>query len=764
MTIVSSFSSFPSSLKRECPEKIKSSQSSKQRKLDPALGVLVTYPSFTTRTLDRLKVEYLVETTETSLWKLHEANPVVLKPFLNQNSILAPFINPIKTEPQPSIEIPYNLDLSILELVNQACQKEIINKETDEFNLDFSQLSIPDIHTCFKIFQIADWLEIPALFAKIDDFLESYLMPLTPQLNLPIKQLLKLPDFQTVSQEGQRAYLKTMHTGFNTDLKDVLLWYKNENLPKAHAVAEQKIQKWLQSPSDIGSIIEKCQLLRKRNIYLDHLDLSQTGETLDEHVNQIIACQPHIKSLDLSNTGVEGNINLKQLSQLHSFRALNAPSLADALGPNLPNSLTTLSLHKGQFSNALGAYLTPLPLETLKIIGSPNLTNEFGAHLAQLPLKHLSVTNCKNLSNDFIKHLVHLKLESFTLIGSPITDACGADIACFSPNLKRLELSACELLTDGFATSLVNMQKLETLILINCNFRNLFGASIAHLKLKNLNMAGNEELDNGFGEHVSKMTELIDLDMSETLVDEEFGHSIENLRLKSLRMHHCIRLGSAFGNFLINMPLRNLDLSNCSKFTHLDFLAHLTDLQTLNIRGCHLLKNDSVQSLQHLRYLTYLDVSECYQLNSQVGQYFIHSPLETLLMDGCFLLSDAIGDFLVQIPSLKDLDLSHCLWMTPHVLSSINSLPYLQFLRMVGCQLPASFKENITSEQLHFINNDLSEEEVSESEQSDEDLTDDADFTDTDFEDQTNETLTDAEDLIDEILSDFEDLSDEDTI
>lgn len=491
---------------------------------------------------------------------------------------------------------------------------EWINEVSD--NLD--QLDIDSIETCFKVFQIADWLNSPALISKVNDFLTDYLPTLNPQITgITTQNLLALSDFQNAANvpAAERAYVDKRNQALNTDFKDLIYWIQHPNLPNIRPVAQRKIQEWLEADPTPFTVVAKCQFLAKQGVYLDSLDVSFVPLT-DDNVNAIIDSQPYLKYLDLANTPITGHIHLERLTKLEGLNVFDCAHLTDALAPHLTNC----------------------PLTFLNMGGSPELTDAFGECFVNMPLESLTVSGCLGLTNDFGLHLANKAIKRLDLSNNTFTTAFGVHIAQM-PHLESLDMQSTDI-GDNFITQ------------------------IEHLPLRTLNV--------GY--------------IAGTLTDN-CALSLSVMRLETLNLSYNVELTDVF--------LETLTANN-STLT--------TTLKSLNISGLQRLTSDSGLSIRRLVQLRSLDISENSDMDDLVIAHLIGLPLEYLSLAN-MELTDGISPSLIQIPTLKTLDISNCHEFTDDIGEAIAQLPHLKSLNVDGCEgMTAEFEQHLIGHPLLFLN------------------------------------------------------------
>lgn len=155
--------------------------------------------------------------------------------------------------------------------------------------------------------------------------------------------------------------------------------------------------------------------------------------------------------------------------------------------------------------------------------------------------------------------------------------------------------------------------------------------------------------------------------------------------------------------------LRELSLSWCRHFhgRSLAAVATIPGLRRLELWGCTTVTAADVVHLAELRELRYLDLTDCcgrfrgqtMSMGTEPPAYapkddgigvtdasvarLVGLPLETLRIGGCDALTDAVGDTLARLPSLRILDLAHLPKITGALLGKLPN--GLHALRLDEC-------------------------------------------------------------------------------
>lgn len=223
---------------------------------------------------------------------------------------------------------------------------------------------------------------------------------------------------------------------------------------------------------------------------------------------------------------------------------------------------------------------------------------------------------------------MHVKYISVNGTENYFTDMHLARIVRFTPNLLFLDLTKSNIGKKGleFLFSTKSCPVIETLILSNI----LVDDSILTL----------------IGE---SSPNLIHIDLSVYAVESRFSDfGIEKLVQGCCKIQKLICTGS---RGLTDRGLRSIS-------------QYLLDLRYIDVTGAFLISDFGVQLLlTGNSQLETLTVSYCWKLTNNsfhISKNFIGSNLKELNMSFCYQLSNQIVDHILQLPSLRIVNLSYC--------------------------------------------------------------------------------------------------------
>jgi hypothetical protein len=228
------------------------------------------------------------------------------------------------------------------------------------------------------------------------------------------------------------------------------------------------------------------------------------------------------------------------------------------------------------------------------------------------------------------------------------------------PQIERLDLSGCRLLTDAGLAHLAGLTALQALDLSHCDSLTVL-PSLDHLtKLQYLVLSGCDsltavpnldhltELQYLVLPRCTSLTELPSLDRLTALQSLDLSHCtrltelpslVRLTELQSLKLWDCHRL-TAIPRLDHLTKLQSLDWSDCESLTTLPNLNHLTELRSLNLSRCHRLT--AIPNLDYLTKLQSLDLSYCRRLTALPNFYYL-TALQSLNLGGC----PGVSDFLL---------------------------------------------------------------------------------------------------------------------
>jgi hypothetical protein len=156
---------------------------------------------------------------------------------------------------------------------------------------------------------------------------------------------------------------------------------------------------------------------------------------------------------------------------------------------------------------------------------------------------------------------------------------------------------------------------------------------------------------------VSQIPTLTHLNLYQTGITDTGLYHLSSLKLKHLCLACCVNITNGGVVHLKNHPLKHLNLS----WTRIGFggLRHLKDLQLtrLQLNGC---PNVSDFSPLNAMPLKHLNVSLCVNIKDYGIETLLLLPLEYIHVSNCPGISPSSAKRLLQIPSIKYVDMSFC--------------------------------------------------------------------------------------------------------
>ncbi|QDQ40438.1 hypothetical protein E3226_008585 [Legionella geestiana] len=315
-----------------------------------------------------------------------------------------------------------------------------------------------------------------------------------------------------------------------------------------------------------------------------------------------------------------------------------------AISSLLMNSpkLKVLDLGGAKFGTSRVLMSGSLPaLETLKLCHSPITSASLQGLLHNAKnLKYLDVSFCENITEDFscseLPALKTLKL-GFTTISSQSLQG----LLHNARNLKDLDASGCKNITADFSCL-----ELAALVKLNLQISSITSQSLQGLlhnarNLKDLDACGCNNITADFSCGELPSLEALKLQ----------GSSITSQSLQGL-LHNA-------------RNLKELNASYCKNITEHFSCGELAALETLELRGLSI-TSQSLQGLLHnARNLKYLDVSSCKNITADFSCGEL-AALEALELSGSSITSQSLQGLLHNARNLKELNASYCKNITEH--------------------------------------------------------------------------------------------------
>mmetsp|Transcript_15428 Transcript_15428/g.23272 ORF Transcript_15428/g.23272 Transcript_15428/m.23272 type:complete len:1050 (+) Transcript_15428:143-3292(+) len=302
-------------------------------------------------------------------------------------------------------------------------------------------------------------------------------------------------------------------------------------------------------------------------------------------------------------------------------------------------------------------------------------------------------------------NMLKLNLKSCALI----TDVALWTIARHCPGIKHLILSGCDKITNiGLRSLSMRCADLVTLDFTNCHLLDDLGLSTIACgcwKLETLLLVNCTGVtDTGVGKVVKACPRLRKLDLHGCCRVGEFGdHALKEIgafcpALQYLDLIGCRHVHNAGLTALAQgcQELEILRLSGCDGVTGQGILAlckHSKHLRILQLSGCETLKDSDVNVLRHAAFgssITSVDLSDCVGI-SNTGVAAICASLGESLRElniaGCHVTDAVCGAICSKCTKLNSLDMSRCRALTDNTVHAIaRGVTGLTSLKLDGNQ------------------------------------------------------------------------------
>ncbi|MDR0522484.1 MAG: hypothetical protein LBH00_11630 [Planctomycetaceae bacterium] len=300
----------------------------------------------------------------------------------------------------------------------------------------------------------------------------------------------------------------------------------------------------------------------------------------------------------------------------------------------------------------------------------------------QSDLETLQIADYRDLNDGDVAKLAGLKkLTTLKLTNSGISDAAAKTIADSFPDLINLDVSSNPRLTNAALKEFGKLKKLESLLLLFCNFDELGMMSIASLpNLKTLDIRSNQVGDTGLG-MIAGLPGLKNLKHRTQSVSDEGIKALSAAKnLESLLMQDFLMVTEQSGQYLREMEaLTSLEIFRCENFNSAGVLQ-LKGLKLNRLTLRQLTIDDSAMEVfREMPALKRLYLNELSNL-SDAGMENL-SALKNLevLEIGDVPITDKALESIAKIPSLKTLSLQTTN-ITDAGLEQLLNLPKLETL------------------------------------------------------------------------------------
>lgn len=280
-------------------------------------------------------------------------------------------------------------------------------------------------------------------------------------------------------------------------------------------------------------------------------------------------------------------------------------------------------------------------------------------------------------------------------------------------NLQELDLNPRELVADfGFLGALQQLKKLnveikitsanfahiaqvttlETLWLMECGVKNQSLENIVSLvNLTDLDLSLNGVNDFGVS-HLARLSKLRVLNLSCSRISDQSCANLSSIAtLQRLVLSKCAMVGDRGAGEIAKLTgLTHLDMSECTGVSESGMmqLAALVNLTKLNLFG-HVHTSDAVLAqLAPLSRLTDLHLGNCEAVTNTGVAHIVRAmpELQQLDLTRCSVSHVGVAH-LVTLPRLRGLSLEKCLLVTDESVDALVQVSTLRFVNLLGCPM-----------------------------------------------------------------------------
>ncbi|XP_055590692.1 uncharacterized protein LOC129742775 [Uranotaenia lowii] len=301
------------------------------------------------------------------------------------------------------------------------------------------------------------------------------------------------------------------------------------------------------------------------------------------------------------------------------------------------------------------------------------------------------------------KYLEHLDLTSSLGITDEIMDLI---INCL-PRLRTLKVRRCILLTDEGIMNIVKLENLEVLDLSNCEkisdkamFNGVVGRKIK--RLKELYLCELPYLSDYTLIQVTlnfSMIQILDLSCTPNAASDPTMQYINFylVHMRKLNLDSCNKISDA-GITGIDLPYNPLEIWDISESFS---ITRLFKLRTLVLTGCYRVTDLSLQNAMHFGELKELHMARCYQITQRGIQALVENnrAIEYLDISGCPLVTDSCIDIITStLKRLKTLRADKCPLLTNECFYFVSvNCQYLKHISLGGCLRLTRVKKRLSA-------------------------------------------------------------------
>lgn len=302
-------------------------------------------------------------------------------------------------------------------------------------------------------------------------------------------------------------------------------------------------------------------------------------------------------------------------------------------------------------------------------------------------LQKLHIYNCRALNDEMASQILGLnQLTSLAITNSIISDATVTEIVKSFPDLIELDLSSNTNMSNRVLKTLVDLTKLQRLILIQNRFNEINTRQLAKMpELRSLDLRGNMEAGDMTLEVVSKLPNLTALKHRTNVAsDSGMEHLAGGSGLESLLIQD-FKITSQSGMYLAKLKkLTQLEIFRCQGFGSEGVLALKgLGLERLTLRDLPDVNDSAMEVFKDLPSLKRLYLHELSSVSDEGLRNL--APLQSLeLLDVWNIpgVSDATVDVIAQLPNLRELGIRSTR-ITDASIDKLVAMPKLQTLTLL---------------------------------------------------------------------------------
>jgi len=302
-------------------------------------------------------------------------------------------------------------------------------------------------------------------------------------------------------------------------------------------------------------------------------------------------------------------------------------------------------------------------------------------------LQKLHIYNCRALNDEMASHMLGLnQLTSLAITNSIISDATVSEIVKSFPNLVELDLSSNTNMSNRVLKTLVDLTKLQRLILIQNRFNEINTRQLAKMpELRSLDLRGNMEAGDMTLEVVSKLPKLTALKHRTNVAsDSGMEHLSGANELESLLIQD-FKITSQSGMYLAKLKkLKQLEIFRCQGFGSEGVLALKgLGLERLSLRDLPDVNDSAMELFRDLPKLKRLYLHELSSVSDEgLSNLASLQSLELLDIWSISGISDATVDVIARLPNLRELGIRSTS-ITDASIDKLVAMPKLQTLTLM---------------------------------------------------------------------------------